>query len=155
MCRQTCRADHLTCRECSNARQFMSELNYKVSYTPSVSGELQNWSVCIKKQKQKQKNTYLLTEVLWKWKCSVVFNSLWPHGLYSPWNSPGQNTEVGSLSLLQGIFPNQTSNSGLPHCRWILYQLSYQGRSAVSKRKWIFFPLTWYLGWQRGQTSQS
>ena len=33
-------------------------------------------------------------------------NSLWPHGLYSPWNSPGQNTGVGSLSLLQGIFPN-------------------------------------------------
>ena len=33
---------------------------------------------------------------------SVVSNSLWPHGLYSPWNSPGQNTGVGSLSLLQG-----------------------------------------------------
>ena len=37
--------------------------------------------------------------------CSVVSNSLWPHGLYSPWNSLGQNTGVGSLSLLQGIFP--------------------------------------------------
>ena len=36
---------------------------------------------------------------------SVVSNSLGPHGLYSPWNSPGQNTGVGSLSLLQGIFP--------------------------------------------------
>ena len=35
-------------------------------------------------------------------------NSLWPHGLYSPWNSLGQNTGVGSLSLLQGIFPTQT-----------------------------------------------
>ena len=35
--------------------------------------------------------------------CSVVSNSLRPHGLYSPWNSPGQNTEVGSLSLLQWI----------------------------------------------------
>ena len=39
--------------------------------------------------------------------CSVMSNSLWPHGLYSPWNSPGQNTGVGSLSLLQGIFPTQ------------------------------------------------
>ena len=48
-----------------------------------------------------------------------------PHGLYSPWNSPGQNTGVGSLSLPQGIFPIQGSNQGLPHCRWILYQLSY------------------------------
>ena len=36
---------------------------------------------------------------------SVVLDSLRLHGLYSPWNSPGQNTGVGSLSLLQGIFP--------------------------------------------------
>ena len=53
-------------------------------------------------------------------------DSLGPPGLYSPWNSPGQNTGVGSLSLLQGIFPTQGSNPGLPHCRQILYQLSYQ-----------------------------
>ena len=38
-----------------------------------------------------------------------------------------KNTGVGSLSLLQGIFPTQESNQGLSHCRWILYQLSYQG----------------------------
>ena len=58
---------------------------------------------------------------------SVVSNSLPPHGLYSPKNSPGQNTRVGSLSLLQGIFTTQGSNPGLPHCRLILYQLSHQG----------------------------
>ena len=58
---------------------------------------------------------------------SVVSNSLQPHGLYSPWNCPGQNTGVGSLSLLQGIFPTQGLNSGLPHYRWILYQLSHMG----------------------------
>ena len=58
---------------------------------------------------------------------SVLSHSLWPHGLYSPWNTPGQNTEVGSLSLLQGIFPTQGSNTGLPHCRQILYQLSHKG----------------------------
>ena len=45
----------------------------------------------------------------------------------SPWNSPGKNTGVHSLSLLQGIFPTQGSNPGLPHCRRILYQLSCQG----------------------------
>ena len=56
---------------------------------------------------------------------SVVFNSLWRHGLSSPWNSPGQNTGVGSPSLLQGIFPTQGSNPGLPHCRRILYPLSH------------------------------
>ena len=48
----------------------------------------------------------------------------------SPWNSPGQNTEVGSLSLVQGIFPTPGSNPGLPHCRQIPYQLSYQGSPA-------------------------
>ena len=55
-----------------------------------------------------------------------MFNSLRPHELYSPWNSPGQNTGVGSLSLLQGIFPTQESNQGLLHCGQILYQLSYR-----------------------------
>ena len=64
---------------------------------------------------------------LWSESCSVVSNSLWPHGLYSPWNSPGQHTGVGSLSLLQGIFPTQESNPGLPHCRRILYQLNHKG----------------------------
>ena len=44
--------------------------------------------------------------------------------LYSPWNSPGQNTGVGSLSLLEGIFPSQGMNPGLPYCRQILYQCS-------------------------------
>ena len=98
---------------------------------------------------------------------SVMSYPLWPHGLYSPWNSPGQNTGISSLSLLQGIFPTQGLNLCLPtlqvdslpavpqekpkntgvsslsllqwifltleskhgvlHCRWILYQLSYQG----------------------------
>ena len=58
--------------------------------------------------------------------------SLRPHGLYSPWNSPGQNTGVGCLSLLQGIFPTQGSKPGLPHCRWILYQLSHQGSPNTS-----------------------
>ena len=62
---------------------------------------------------------------------SVMSDSLRPHGL-SPWNSPGQNTGVGSLSLLQGIFPTQGSNSGLPHCRRILYQLSHKGSPRLS-----------------------
>ena len=54
-------------------------------------------------------------------------NSLQPHGLYSPWNSPNQNTGMGSLSLLQGTFLTQESNWGLLHCRQILYQLNYEG----------------------------
>ena len=58
---------------------------------------------------------------------SAPFDSLGPHGLYSPWNSPGQNTVVDSRSLLQGIFLTQGLNPGLPHCRWILYQLNHKG----------------------------
>ena len=59
--------------------------------------------------------------------CLVVSDSLRSHGLYSPWNSLGQNTGVGSLSLLQQIFSTQELNWGLLHCRRILYQLSYEG----------------------------
>ena len=58
---------------------------------------------------------------------SVVSDSLRPQGLYSPWSFPGQSTGVGSLSLLQGIFPTQGLNPGLLHCRQILYQLSHKG----------------------------
>ena len=47
------------------------------------------------------------------------------HGLYSPWNSPGQNTGVGSLFLLQGIFPTQGSNPGLPHCHYFILFLLF------------------------------
>ena len=57
--------------------------------------------------------------------------TVWPHGLYSPWNSPGQNTGVGSLSLLRGLFPTQGWNPGLPYCRQILYQLSHKGSPRI------------------------
>ena len=53
-------------------------------------------------------------------------NSLQPHGL-SSWNSPGQDTGVVSLSLLQRIFPTQELNRVVLHSRQILYQLSYEG----------------------------
>ena len=72
--------------------------------------------------------------------CSVVSDSLWPHKLYSPWNSPGQNTGVGSLSLLQGLFLTQGSNPGLPHCRQILYQLSHKGSPKILE--WIAHPFS-------------
>ena len=59
--------------------------------------------------------------------------------IYTLWNSPGQNTAVGSLSLLQGIFPTQGSNPGPPHCRRILYQLSHKGSPKYSTRDPILF----------------
>ena len=81
-----------------------------------------------------------LQKVLYKWNHTVY--NLWvkvaqscptlqPHGLYSPWHSPGQNTGVDSLSLLQGIFPTQGLNPGLPHYRQILYQVSLKGSPRI------------------------
>ena len=72
--------------------------------------------------------------------CSVVSNSLqpyglWPNRLLCPRDSPGKNTEVSCHALLQGIFPTQGSNPGLPHCRWIIiYHLSHQGSPRILKR---------------------
>ena len=70
-----------------------------------------------------------LSEAKWKWmSLSCVWLVAAP---YSPWNSPGQNTGVGSLCLLKGIFLTQGSNPGLLHCRQILYQLSHKGRPRI------------------------
>ena len=54
-------------------------------------------------------------------------------------NSPGENSGVDSLSLLQGIFLTQGSNPGLPHCRQILYQLSHQGSPRIPE--WVAYSL--------------
>ena len=72
--------------------------------------------------------------------CLVMSDSLWPHGLYSPLNSPGQDTGVSSLSLLQGIFPTQGLNPGLLPCRWILYQLSHKGSPRILQ--WAAYPFS-------------
>ena len=63
--------------------------------------------------------------------CSVVFDSCDPMDCNPPGSSvhgdsPGKNTGVDCHVLLQGIFPTQGSNPGLPHCRWILYHLRQQ-----------------------------
>ena len=78
--------------------------------------------------------------------CSVVSDSLQPQGLYSPWNSPGQNTGVGGLSLLQGIFPTQGLNPGLWSCRQILYQLSHKGNHK-SLVNWKYIELLTFGRW--------
>ena len=70
----------------------------------------------------------------WKWKSLSCVKLFATHGLYSPWDSPGQNTGVGDLSLLQGIFPTRdwtqvscTGRQAGRFCRQILYQLSHEG----------------------------
>ena len=64
---------------------------------------------------------------------------------YSLWISPGQYTGVGSLSLLQWIFPTQRSNPGLPHCRWILYQLNHKESPRILE--WVAYPSSSRSSW--------
>ena len=78
---------------------------------------------------------------------------LWPHGLHSPWNSPGQNTGVSSLSLLQGIFPTQGSSPDLPHCRQIFHQLSHKRNPRILE--WIAYLFSKGSSWPRNQTGVS
>ena len=56
--------------------------------------------------------------------CDLMDSS--PPGSSVHGDSPGKNTGVGCHALLQGIFPTQGSNLGLPQCMWILYHLSHQ-----------------------------
>ena len=76
----------------------------------------------------------------WKWKSLSRVQLFATRGLCSPWNSPGQNTGVGSHSLPQGIFPAQGSNPGLLHWRQILYQLSHQGSPKILE--WVAYPFS-------------
>ena len=103
---------------------------------------------------------YWLHQSLWlseSESCSVMSNSLRFHGLYSPWNFPGQNTGVGSLSLFQGIFSTkwstQGSNPGLPHCKWILYQLSHKRSPRILE--WVAYPFSSGSSWPRNWTRVS
>ena len=89
----------------------------------------------------------------WSESRSVMSDSLWPHGPYSPWNSPGQNTGVYSLSLLQGIFPTQGLNPGPLHCRWILYQLSHKGSPRILE--WVVYPFSSGSSQPRNRTGVS
>ena len=71
----------------------------------------------------------------------------------NPWNSPGHNAGTGCLSLLQGIIPTQGSNPGLPHCSWILHQLSHKGSPRILE--WVAYPLSSGSSRPRNQTGVS
>ena len=79
---------------------------------------------------------------------SALSDSLLP-----PWNSPGQDTGVGSLSLLQGIFPTQGSNPGLLNCRRVLYQLNQEGSPRILE--WVAYPFSTKSSRPRNQTGVS
>ena len=86
---------------------------------------------------------YMSVRAIWCMKVKVTQlcpSSLRPHGRYSPWSSPGQDTGVGSHSFLQGIITTQGLNPGLPHCRQILYQLSHQRGPRIPE--WVAYPFS-------------
>ena len=87
---------------------------------------------------------------MWNERLLVVFDSLC---LYSPWNSPGQKTGVGSLSLFPGIFPTQGLNPDLPQCRQILYQLSHKRSPRILE--WVAYPVSSGSSWPRNWTGIS
>ena len=86
-------------------------------------------------------------------KVTQLYLTLQPHTQYSPWNFLGQNTGVGSLFLLQGIFPTQWSIPGLPHCKWILYQISHKESSRILE--WVVYPFSSGSSKPRNQTGVS
>ena len=73
--------------------------------------------------------------------------------LLCPWDSPDKNTGLGCHALLQGIFPTQGLNSGLPHCRQILYHLDHQGSPKILE--WVAYPFSKGSSWARNQTGVS
>ena len=78
--------------------------------------------------------------------CSLPGSSV--HG-----DSPDKNTGMACHALLQGIFPTQGSNPGLPYCRWILYHLNHQG--SPGKLKWVAYPFSRGPSWPSNWTSVS
>ena len=89
----------------------------------------------------------------WNWKLLSRVLLFAIHGLYSPWNSLGQNTGVGSLSLLQGILPTQGTSPGLPHGRQILYQLSHEASPRILE--WVAYPFSTRFSRPRNRTGVS
>ena len=96
---------------------------------PNFSLSLPKKWVCMHTHTDPEMNTYIRLQLhKWKWKLLShvrLFVMPWT------WNSPGQSTGVGSLLLFQTIFPTQGLNLGLPHCRWILYQLNHKGSPGI------------------------
>ena len=76
-------------------------------------------------------------------------------GFFTSWATrKPKNTGVGSLSLLQEIFPTQESNRSFLHCRQILYQLSYEGSTSVSESRSVMSDSLWLHGIQSMEFSR-
>ena len=85
--------------------------------------------------------------------CSVMSDSLWTPWTIQSMEFSRQNAGVGSLSLLQGIFPTQGSNPGLLHCSFILYLMNHKGSPRILK--WVVYPFSSRSSQRRNQSGVS
>ena len=117
-----------------------------------------------KKNGQSRRPVLMGDRILWLLRYPTVCMCVWqsisrvwlfviPWPIHSLWNSLCKNTGVGSLSLLQGIFPTQGLNPGFPHCRWILYQLSHKGSPRILE--WVSYPFSSRSSWPKNRTGVS
>ena len=93
-------------------------------------------------------------QVKWSESHSVVSDYLWPHGLYSPWNSPGQNIGLGSLSFSPEDLPNPGIELRSPTLQAdFFYQLSHQGSPRI--QEWVAYSFSRVSFWPRNRTEVS
>ena len=121
--------------------------DYGILFSTKKKWAVKPWkklkSTLLNERSQSEKAKYYMIPTIWHSESeshSVMSDSLWPYGLYSLWNSLGQNALVVSRSLVHGIIPSQGPNSGLPHCRQILYQLSHKGSPRILE--WEAYPFS-------------
>ena len=107
-----------------NLQLNLHDLSSSVSRVPHLRVNLRP-IVTLGQQKQQQCQSFSCVRLFAIPKRSLI--SLQPTRLLCLQDFPGQNTGVGCHFLLQGIFPTRGSNPALPHCRWILCQLSHKG----------------------------
>ena len=113
-----CSREKLKLFVCLNNMQICRKMLYACNYCNNLYCLLSvKFPVCVREERRRSH--------------SVVSDSATPwtvaYQLLHQWGSPGKNTGVGCRFLLQGIFPTQGSNPGLPRCRRTLYRLSHQG----------------------------
>ena len=85
--------------------------------------------------------------------CPTLYDPIDCNPQLYPWNSPGQNTGVGGRSCLQGIFPTQELNQGLPHYIRIVCELSHKRSPRILE--WVDYPFSSRSSQSRSQTRVS
>ena len=121
----------------------------KQKYNDHMIQQFHSWVYIRRKKKTTNSRRCMYINI----NTSIIYNCQDMEAIYSPLDSPGQNTGMSSLLLLQGIFPTQGSNPGLLHREQILYQLSHQGSPRILE--WVAYPISSGASQPRNQTGVS